>query len=377
MKTHKIPRFMRPILIALISVLLIVATALTGCKLSSISNSKPPQDLIDQAKEAEGNQEVKNETDDPVPKPEPVKKSYKVLTGLETTSELADLRPVAISISNGAYSLPQYGIGNSDILIEVPLEDGSTRLALLTTNYRNMTTIGSVASTRSYLLKICDAFHAVQCFNGSDGTVSEEELSSYTVLDYESQKLANMYYYDDTRFDKTDLMTNGILIDAGIRKAGYADRDSSDYLPFVFAADGTDAPAGASLASKASIRYSDNLNVTFTYDSATRKYYRYEYGEQQIDAATNEAVSFDNLFILCAASLTYETESKKSLDLDMEEGGSGYYLSHGTVTNFTWQRAEDGTMDFYDASGNRLVVNRGTSYMGFVTAGAKDSISFR
>lgn len=376
MKTHKIPRFVRPVVIALISVLLIVAAALTGCKLSSLSNSKPPQDL-NQTKEAETNQEVKNETNDPLPTPELVKKSYNVLTGLETTSELADLRPVAISISNAAYSLPQYGIGNADILIEVPLADGSTRLTLLTTNYRNMTTIGAVASTRSYLMEICNAFHAIQCFNGTDGTVSAEELGSYTVLDNESQNLAGMYYYDDTRFNKDDLMTNGILIDAGIRKAGYADRDESNYLPFVFAKDGSEAPSGATRTTKASIRYSDDLNVTYTYDATTRKYVRSEYGEQQIDAATDTAVSFDNLFILCASSVTYETESKKSLDLVMEDGGSGYYISRGTTVNFTWQRAEDGTLDFYDIDGNQLVVNRGTSYIGFVTAGAKDTISLR
>lgn len=376
MKTHKIPRFVRPVVIALISVLLIVAAALTGCKLSSLSNSKPPQ-TTDQAKEAEGNQEVKNETDDPVPKPEPVKKSYNVLTGLETTSDLADLRPVAISISNAAYSLPQYGIGNADILVEVPLEDGSTRLALITTNYRKMTTIGSVASTRSYLMEICNAFHAVQCFNGSDGTVNEEILANYDILDYDSQNLAGMYYYDDTRFDETDLMTNGILVDAGIRKAGYADRDATDYLPFVFVEDGATARAGKTGATRASIRYSDNLSVTFAYDSATRQYVRYEYGEQQIDAATNTSVAFDNLFILCASSVTYETEDNKSLNLVMKDGGSGYYMSNGTVTNFLWKYAEDGTLDFYDMDGNQLAVNRGTSYIGFVTAGAKDTISIR
>ena len=377
MKTHKIPRFVRPVVIALISVLLIVAAALTGCKLSSLSNSKPPQNTVDQAKEAEANQEVKNETHDPVPQPEPVKKSYNVLTGLETTSDLADLRPVAIIISNDAYSLPQYGIGNADILIEVPLEDGSTRLALLTTNYRNMTTIGSVASTRSYLIEICNAFHTVQCFNGSDGTVNAEKLANYDILDYDSQNLAGMYYYDDTRFDETDLMTNGILVDAGMRKAGYADKDGTDYLPFIFAGVGKTAPAGKKNATMASIRYSDNLNVTFTYDSATRQYVRYEYGEKQIDAATNTSVTFDNLFILCASSVTYETEDNKSLDLVMEDGGSGYYMSNGTVTNFIWKYAEDGTIDFYDMEGNQLAVNRGTSYIGFVTAGAKDTISIR
>ena len=375
MKTKKVPGFVKPAVIALISVLLIVAAGLTGCTLSSLTATKtndpvtPPQEN----KDVDINHEVKNETDDPAPTP--IVKSYNVLTGLETTSELADLRPVAISISNDAYSLPQYGISGADILIEVPLEDGSTRLALLTTSYRNMTTIGSVASTRSYLMEICSAFRAIQCFNGSDGEVSAEALSQYDTLDYDSQNLSGMYYYDDTRFDETDLMTNGILIDAGIRKAALNASSAGDYMPFCFAEEGTKAPAGTALASRVSIRYSADLNVSFLYDEKTQKYIRYEYGDKQVDAADRTEVSFDNLFILCASSIVYESEEKKTLDLVMEDGGSGYYLSGGTYAKITWKYAEDGTLDFYDESGNILTVNRGTSYIGFVTAGAKDSVT--
>lgn len=377
MKSPSLRQSVRVAIIALVSALLIVAAALTGCKLSSLSNSKTPSELIPSEipKDADVNQEGNNETNDPTPTPPVVKKSYKVLTGLETTSELADLRPVAVSLANGVYSLPQYGVGSGEILIEVPLADGSTRLAMLTTNYRAMPTIGSVDSTRPYLLEICEAFHAIQCFNGSDDTITPEEFAAYDVLDHASQNLAGMYYYDDTRFDQTDLMTNGILIDAAIRKAEYADTDTSDYMPFLFAAEGTTISPGTASATTVGIRYSDDLRVSYLYDAATDRYIRYEYGEKQIDAATGEAVSFDNLFILCASTVTYETENEKTLDLVMEDGGSGYYISRGTYVPFTWTRAEDGTLDFYQADDTRLVVNRGTSYIGFVAAGEKSAIT--
>lgn len=375
MKNKKISGILRPAIIALVSILLIVAAGLTGCKLSSLTVTKTDEPVTPppENNDVDINHEVKNETDDPAPAP--IVKSYNVLTGLETTSELADLRPVAISISNDAYSLPQYGISGADILVEVPLEDGSTRLTILTTSYRNMTTIGAVASTRSYLMEICAAFHAIQCFNGSDGEMSAETLAVYDTLDYESQNLSGMYYYDDTRFDETDLMTNGILIDAGIRKAALCTTATGDYMPFRFAEEGTKTPAGTSLASRIAIRYSADLNVSFVYDEATQKYVRYEYGEKQIDAADHTEVSFDNLFILCASSVVYESEEKKTLDLVVEDGGSGYYLSGGTYTKITWKYAEDGTLAFFDENGQTLTVNRGTSYIGFVTAGARDSVT--
>ena len=271
MKHRTIPAFVRPTVIVLLSALLIVAAGLTGCTLSSLNNrdeqAAPP---TSSTQDVNVNQEVKNETNDPV-KPVAVAKSYKVLTGLETTSELADLRPVAISVANDVYSLPQYGIGAGEILIEVPLEDGTTRLTLLTTDYAKMTTIGAISSTRSYLLEICNAFKAIQCFNGSDATVSAEEIALYDTLDHESGNCAGMYYYDTTRFDETDLMTNGILVDAGIRKAELNQTTEGGYLPFAFAAPETRIVAGSASANRVIVRYSDDLNVSYLYNTATGK----------------------------------------------------------------------------------------------------------
>lgn len=375
MKHRTIPAFVRPTVIVLLSALLIVAAGLTGCTLSSLNNrdeqAAPPTSAT---QDVNVNQEVKNETNDPV-KPVAVEKSYKVLTGLETTSELADLRPVAISVANDVYSLPQYGIGAGEIVIEVPLEDGTTRLTLLTTDYAKMTTIGAISSTRSYLLEICNAFKAIQCFNGSDATISAEEIALYDTLDYESGKCAGMYYYDTTRFDETDLMTNGILVDAGIRKAELNQTTEGGYLPFVFAAPDTRIVAGSASANRVIVRYSDDLNVSYLYNTATGKYVRYQYGEKQVDATMGTEVAFDNLFILCASSVIYESESTKSLDLVIEDGGSGYYMTNGTYTDITWKRNDDGTLTFYDATGAVLTANRGTSYIGFITAGAKAGVT--
>ena len=377
MKNQKLAKYVKPAIITLVCLTLIIAATFTGCQLSSIADNQTPG-TQEVPGETDTNKDVENEKNEPeIPTPSPVV-LYNVLTGLETTSDLADLRPVAICIENTPYSMPQYGISAAQILIEVPLEDKTTRLMMLTTDYTSVTTIGAVSSTRSYLLEIGQAFDAIQCFNGSNETISEEVLSQYSTLDYASGKLAGVYYNDPTRFSEKDLMSNGILLDTGIRRNELsATVESPISAPFNFANDGTIIVPEGSEARMVSIAYSSDLNVTYTYDPTTGEYFRSQYGTATLDGNNGAQVSFDNLFILYASSITYNKEDGKSLDLVIEDGGSGYYISNGTYEYIRWAYTSSGTIQFYDEDGNILDVNRGTSYIGFVEAGEKDSVKIK
>ena len=59
-------------------------------------------------------------------------KYYNALTGLPTDKNAASARPIAVCIGNTAASLPQYGLSLADVLIEAPVEGGSTRLMAIT-----------------------------------------------------------------------------------------------------------------------------------------------------------------------------------------------------------------------------------------------------
>ncbi len=378
MKSRKYPAFVKPAIIALICIMLIIAATLTGCQLSSIASrnkaATPPQESNG---ETDLNKDVQNEKNDPQPTPPAPVVLYNVLTGLETTSELADLRPVAVCIENTAYSLPQYGLGSAQILFEAPLENGSTRLMMLTTDYTQVTTIGPVSSTRSYLLELGAAFNAIQCFNGTDGTVSDDILASFDTLDSASGALAGIYYTDPTRFSAKNLMTNGILLDAGIRRAELNAKNNGTAMPYTFVNAGSVTVPGGGEAKSVSIRYSDALNVVYTYDQASGKYMRSQYGEAHLDGNTGKQIGFDNLIVLHSSAITYDREDGRSLDLVIEDGGSGYYASHGGYESITWERAEDGTLSFFDAEGKALDINRGTTYIGMVPAGSMSNVVIR
>ncbi len=367
----------KPAIITLIIVGVLLIAGFTGCTLSSLiktdSNLNPGETPpLEEPGDDTNDNDVENEV---IP---PVVVYYNVLTGLETTSELADLRPVSVCIANSAYSLPQDGISDAEVVIEMPTENGTTRLMLLTTNYQKVATIGSVYSTRHYMMQVAQTFQAIQCFNGSNGTVSPEQLLKFDTLDYDSQKLLSVYYKDDTKVAPYDLMTNGVLIHNAITKYQMETKITDTYKnPFVFAAPSDVIRPDGGAATSLSIIYADDLTVNYHFNKTTNKYVRYQFGEPQIDGNNGKAVSFDNIFVLFASSVTYDKEDGTQLDLVMKDGGSGYYCTGGTYEKITWSYNEDGTMAFYDENGNALEVNRGSSYIGFVQAGIKDKVTIQ
>ncbi len=379
MKSRKFSAYIRPAIIILISVLLILAAGLTGCQLSSISKiedntATPPADHETDGKTDLNDTDVENNGDvvDNPPAPEVV--YYNVLTGLKTTSELAALRPVSVCIENTPYSLPQYGISHAQMLIEVPYADGGTKLMMLTTDYRYMTTIGAVTSTRPYMAQLGAAFDSIHCFNGTDQTMTEEQLGNYDVLNAENALLNGVYYKDETRFDADDKMTNGILIDSGIRRAELEAERTDASLPYTFAADGSELTLDGARALTVTIGYTADTNAQFTYDAETKLYNRSQFGTATLDGTNSEKVSFKNVLVLYASSTTYTSKDHNSMDFVFADGGSGTYITNGQAISFSWTMDENGDLHFTDATGAALALNRGTTYIGVVPVGNRDSV---
>ena len=80
-------------------------------------------------------------------------------------------------------------------------------------------------------------------------------------------------------------------------------------------------------------------------------------------------------FILFANATTYETEDATETLLDTSSGGKGYYCTGGRYVSIRWVIDQSGEIVFLNEANEVLTVNRGTSYISFVKASAKDSVS--
>ena len=299
------------------------------------------------------------------------------LTGLETTENLVNARPVSICIGNTAYALPQYGLSGADILVEVPVEGGISRLMMITNNYEYIEKIGSVRSTRPGLASVANSFDTIQLYAGTSDE-NESVLLPYDTMDYIMQNLPTIYYRSEENAVPHNLMTSGALIQAGIASFNYRTELQEDFsMPYHFAKFGETINPQDGTALAVQISYSASHVIEFSFHDEAGKYIRNQFGEIQIDGNNNASLAFENVFILYANTVTHENASGSTVDINVEQGGSGIWCSNGLMQNISWCFDEQGKMIFYDAEGECLTINRGTTYIGFMKSSMSNAVKIQ
>lgn len=348
---------------------LLVIGSFAGCEAASMIPVKNRQAAPDPDDRIVAEQTTAKETDPPsTTTPEEIPELplfFNPLTGLETTELSSTSRPVAVSFGNTSYALPQFGIGHSDVLLEFPIENGATRLVMVTTDYAGLEKIGGIRSTRDYISDVVNAFDAIQVYAGTSDVSASVLFEGRDTLDYLTQNLQSLCYRDTSRIMPHNLMTTGSLIVSEIGKLGYrTDVRDGFTAPYAFP-DGTKkAPAGDTPASEISITFSQTQNASFSYRSETGNYLRFQLGEKQIDGIDRNTLSFTNVIVLFSDCATYESANGSEFSLTLN-GGTGKCFSDGTAKDVSWQMT-NGEFTLLDTEGNRLTVNRGTTYIGFV-----------
>ena len=145
-------------------------------------------------------------------------------------------------------------------------------------------------------------------------------------------------------------------------------------LPYTFPEPDTKIEMKGNSATTLSIIYSDSNSTQLNYSGSEGCYILSKNSMVKNDLLNDKPMKYDNVFILYANSTTYETEEDTQLILDTYTKGSGIYASNGKYVEITWERDISGNLVFFDAEGNRLTVNRGTSYMAFMKASSKSSV---
>ena len=361
----------------LLALLIIVSFA--GCEAASlipVRNKQTPQDNQERiVPEATGTEVTENEPPAQT-EPEPIPDSprfYYPLTGLETTESASVSRPVAVSFGNTSYALPQFGIGKSDVLLEFPIENGATRLVMVTTDYGSLEKIGGIRSTRRYVSDVVSAFDAIEVYAGTSDVSASVLFEGRDTLDYLTQNLGSLCYRDTSRIMPHNLMTTGSLISSEIGKLGYRTTIAEGYAaPYSFPAAGERIPAGNEPASEVTITFSATQNAAFSYHSESGVYVRSQLGEKTVDGIDGSTLSFTNLLVLSSDCATYESENGSEFSL-LLRGGKGKLLSDGTAHDVLWTM-ENGVFSLLDADGNRLTVNRGTTYVAFVRVSDQNAL---
>lgn len=283
-------------------------------------------------------------------------------------------RPVAVMVSNIKAALPQYGIDEADIIYEIPVEGGITRLMAIYADYTDVPDICSVRSCRYYYPRIAYGMDAIYCHWGSDKTIAQDTLDYLGIdrFDGGNGKLGygTVFVRDEERAQTYDTEHTGALkgseLPAQIEELGYRTDINEENADGAFNFNPQDEPVEpvGDICPELNLNFSNAYYSTFKYDEAEQVYYKYHSGNEHKDGVTGNQLSFTNIFVLETSVSTRSDGKLKDIGLD---GGEGYYVSMGKAQEITWEKESDiDPIKIYDESGEEITVNAGKSYIGMI-----------
>lgn len=312
---------------------------------------------------------------EPEPEPEPVPEFVHPLTGEAVWTDISRARPYAIMLNNKEEALPQHSLSEADMIFEMNVEGGITRMMAVFQDVAGAGRIGSVRSARPYFLDLALAFDAVYIHaGGSEQAYSDIRTRGVTNIDgvrgsgeifYRDKERLKIVSYEHTMFTSSENIET-IVPGYNIRhehKEGFS-------CPFLF----TDRPlSDGSPAREITCNMNSMKTTGFSYDVESRRYRISEYGKEYIDGNSGEQVSKKNILFLGTRYSSIAGDAYGRLKADMS-GGSGFYACEGFMVPISWSlssstglvlRAEDG-------SGLKLAV--GDSYICMYDSKAKDAV---
>lgn len=298
------------------------------------------------------------------------------LTGLNDLSKGANgKRPVAVMINNIKAALPQYGISDADIMFEVMVEGGITRMMAIYGDQTKIPDVCSVRSCRYYFPIFAHGFDAVYFCYGSNETLGTPTLKRIGIDYIDGNQISDstVYARDPERLKKYSTEHTAYLKGQNMAEILKKYDIRSDYLEekdepaFNFRTDGK-ITKGNTDCDKVTLSFSDKYYSTFTYDADTKTYKKQHSGKAHMDQRSGEQLSYTNLFVLETEVNNY----KGTILMEVNwKGGTGYYISNGKSQKITWKKkTEDSKIVVYNENGKQLKVNPGKSYIGVINYGS-------
>jgi len=290
------------------------------------------------------------------------------LTGLAINEEYVNRIPFAMINNPNA---PLYGIYDSELTIEVPTENGSTRFLSYKTDISELGKLGAFSSARNYISQLTRFFGGLLIANGRDDIISYSSLSSK--IDIDLSEHFDVIYKENGKNVYTDSESLfSISKDESIDLISY----KRPTLPFEFC-DFDSAITGKTAAEQISIPYSNENKTSLIYNPSQSSYILYKNDRVKVDMLNGESVKFKNVFILFADVLTYETAYGTESIVNTATEGTGYYISNGTLTEIKWSVDSSNNLVFKNLNGSKLTVNRGNSFIGYYKSSASQDVIFQ
>ena len=294
-------------------------------------------------------------------------------TGLMVAPEENGHRVVTVTINNIKEAMPQSGIEQADVVYEMLVEGGITRLLAVYTDYDDISKIGPVRSTRMVYGIVSAEYDPIFVhYGGSDDGYAK--IEEYSLDDIDGMEDQTVFYRDNSRVAPHNAYINSTTLASGITAYNLRDTKTTTDKKFKFYETDTELAKGES-ALKVNTPFSTYQKPYFTYNETTKTYDRFQYNAAQIDDLTGNQLTYKNIIIQVVNQYALDAGGHQAMD--MVGSGSGYYATNGKFVKITWKKASDTSLTkYYLEDGTELSLNPGKTWIAVFPKDREGNISF-
>lgn len=281
-------------------------------------------------------------------------------------------RPIAVMIDNHIKAMQQAGLDQADLIYEMIVEGGETRLMLVLKD-KDLSKIGPIRSSRHNFLDYALENDAIYVHYGWSPK-AKSDIKSLGVNNingiYESGG-KNGFWRDSGKYAPHNAVTKTENILKIAQRKGY--KTTTDKEPVLnYVVDEVNLEEGQ-VADTVTIPYSDHNTVKYTYDAEKKVYTRYSRGKKQVDWVTKNTITTKNIIIAFAKNTSIDSNDRQNIEnvktLD------GYYITNGKAIKIKCKKTSRSSQTVYeDLNGNEINVNDGKTFIQICPLKAKVTI---
>ncbi len=270
-------------------------------------------------------------------------------------------RPIAFMIDNNINAMPQAGLEQADLVYEIIVEGGETRLMALMKD-KELDRIGPLRSARHYFLDYALENDAIYVHYGQSPQ-AKSDITTLGIADINGIYESGSYFWrDSSRYAPHNAVTSSEQIQKIIEREDYRTTTNKGTV-LNYVVEEVELEGEENDAYVVTIPYSVYNTVRYEYNEETKTYTRYSRDEEQLDWNTNKSVQVKNIIITkCENSSDGSSTGRQVIDnigkLD------GYYITNGKYIPITCEKTERSEKTVYkDLEGNEIEVNDGKTFI--------------
>lgn len=279
-------------------------------------------------------------------------------------------RPVAVMLAGDQVARPLSGIGNADIVVEMPVITGSITRLMAVFGCFDATEIGSIRSARDDFIPLAKSFDAIYAhWGGSHFALDQLKTGIIDNIDALKNPYRAFWRKKGIRAPHNGFSSTKNLYQAATKLGYRVERQFEDYLrsnqlPEAPMQDGALVPFPS--ASTVRVGYGGVYRVEWRYNAARAAYERRRGNTPEIDATTKQQVAAANVIVLKSSSRQIEGQYN---DVVVFGEGEAIVFRNGVAIQGMWHKSSDtmgSRLQFLDAQGREVALAPGTLWIEIV-----------